>query len=511
MAERFSDFLALKTISRQEFFMGNYVIVSLELNLFFLRIMKEHSFFLEAGFVVKDEFFIKRSQWFREQFEDLLRETTEISHGAVGQSVLNSQEIVTSYTKFAEEKTCRLTGIPIDTEITLAQQNLQGGCNTSFSRQMYRRVKNINQRAIRLVRGLVELKEKILRAIKNCEIFAFQYPLLVEHILREAKLYGSFLMELERRGSISRKCMRKTEIFWNQIMMEHSWFIRGLLDPCEEDLIDTADNFGHKFCYLLEEAKEMECAQIGALAERTIKQTKGIQEFKAAGTQGILKCKIQSMILPLLADHVLREANHYLRILEEGTNYQENRAYETENMGCNRETCETRNTGCSRETCETRNTGCNRETCETRNMGCSRETCETRNMGCSRETCETRNTGCSRETCETKYEGCTVEACVTENTGIQCKTHETEHAECTMEACAAENKGAQSETCEAEQAASAIEACVTESTGIQSEPEHGKSAIEARTAEHGKSAIEACKTENEGSQSEIWEIEDEGC
>ena len=463
MAERFSDFLALKTISRQEFFMGNYVIVSLELNLFFLRIMKEHSFFLEAGFVVKDEFFIKRSQWFREQFEDLLRETTEISHGAVGQSVLNSQEIVTSYTKFAEEKTCRLTGIPIDTEITLAQQNLQGGCNTSFSRQMYRRVKNINQRAIRLVRGLVELKEKILRAIKNCEIFAFQYPLLVEHILREAKLYGSFLMELERRGSISRKCMRKTEIFWNQIMMEHSWFIRGLLDPCEEDLIDTADNFGHKFCYLLEEAKEMECAQIGALAERTIKQTKGIQEFKAAGTQGILKCKIQSMILPLLADHVLREANHYLRILEEGTNYQENRAYETENMGCNRETC------------------------------------------------ETRNTGCSRETCETKYEGCTVEACVTENTGIQCKTHETEHAECTMEACAAENKGAQSETCEAEQAASAIEACVTESTGIQSEPEHGKSAIEARTAEHGKSAIEACKTENEGSQSEIWEIEDEGC
>ena len=31
---------------------------------------------------------------------------------------------------------------------------------------------------------------------------------------------------------------------------------------------------------------------------------------------GINDCKIKSLILPLLADHVLREANHYLRILK---------------------------------------------------------------------------------------------------------------------------------------------------------------------------------------------------
>ena len=40
-----------------------------------------------------------------------------------------------------------------------------------------------------------------------------------------------------------------------------------------------------------------------------------IREFKTAGTEGITDCKIRSIILPLLADHVLREANHYLRIL----------------------------------------------------------------------------------------------------------------------------------------------------------------------------------------------------
>lgn len=314
--------------------MGNYVTLSLELNLFFLRIMKEHSLFLEAGFLAKNETFMKRSRWFREQFEELLEETTGISNGAVGQSLLESGEVVTNYTKAAEEKTSRLTGIPIDTGITAAQERLKGRENLRFNSLMQRKVRGINQRAIRLVRGLIELKEDALRAIKNCEIFAFQYPLLIEHILREAKLYGSFLMELEHRGTISKTCMRTTEIFWNQIMMEHAWFIRGLLDPCEGTLIDTADGFADEFCCLLEEAKEKDCASIETLADKTIAQTRWYQEFKTAGTQGILKCEIQSMILPLLADHVLREANHYLRLLEEGSDDGEKGKGSMRNVRC---------------------------------------------------------------------------------------------------------------------------------------------------------------------------------
>jgi hypothetical protein len=48
----------------------------------------------------------------------------------------------------------------------------------------------------------------------------------------------------------------------------------------------------------------------------SLKATKDIRDFKAQGTQGILECKIKSIILPLLGDHTLREANHYLRLLK---------------------------------------------------------------------------------------------------------------------------------------------------------------------------------------------------
>ena len=45
-------------------------------------------------------------------------------------------------------------------------------------------------------------------------------------------------------------------------------------------------------------------------------ETAKLIDFKKAATKGILGCEIKSIILPLLSDHVLREANHYLRILE---------------------------------------------------------------------------------------------------------------------------------------------------------------------------------------------------
>lgn len=52
------------------------------------------------------------------------------------------------------------------------------------------------------------------------------------------------------------------------------------------------------------------------LTARSLQTTKQYQQFKTVGTKGITGCEIRSIILPLLADHVLREANHYLRILE---------------------------------------------------------------------------------------------------------------------------------------------------------------------------------------------------
>ena len=55
---------------------------------------------------------------------------------------------------------------------------------------------------------------------------------------------------------------------------------------------------------------------ISKVTEDSLKATTEIRKFKAQGTQGLVECKIKSIIIPLLADHTLREANHYLRLLK---------------------------------------------------------------------------------------------------------------------------------------------------------------------------------------------------
>ncbi len=222
--------------------MKDYAVISLELHLFFIRIMKEHSLFLEAGFQIKDSACIKKAGWFREQFEKILGEVVQLSDGLVGCGVLKSQEVVTDFTRQSEKKTSQLTGIPIDTCITVREEKLTAGSGCS-SRQTRNEVRMLNQKVLHLLNGLIEFKEGILADMEGCRLFAANYPLLIKHIIREAKLYRSFLSELERRGTISAKSMRETEMFWNQIMMEHALFIRGLLDPSEEELIATADEF----------------------------------------------------------------------------------------------------------------------------------------------------------------------------------------------------------------------------------------------------------------------------
>lgn len=300
---------------------NDFVSLSLELHLFFGRIMKEHSLFLMAGFPAKNADHIRKADWFRKQFEALLRETVSLADNHISDRVLQSGEVVTMYTANAERRTSFLSGIPIDFRITSREQRLRSCCDNSgceffVSGEMLRRIRRLNQTALRLVKGLISFKEQLLREINSCRLFTFNYPLLIEHILREARLYCSFLTEIQSSGTICRQNALETETFWNQIMMEHALFIRGLLDPSEETLIETADNFADEYKMLLEEARQKDCRACDGLCEKSLQETLKYRDFKAAGTKGITECKIAGLILPLLADHVLREANHYLRLLE---------------------------------------------------------------------------------------------------------------------------------------------------------------------------------------------------
>lgn len=295
-----------------------FVQKSLGLNLFFLRIMKEHALFLEAGFVSLNSDLIKEADEFKNSFNDLLKEAVKLANGNVSHVVLESGEIVTDRTLQAEEKTEALSGIAIDTNVTRQEMLLRPGQEDPGLENAVRR---LNSKAINLTRSLVEFKTLVLQGMLNCTLFTFNFPLLIEHIRREARFFIEHLEQIQAGIVIdSSKEIMEEKVFWDRIMAEHSLFVAHLLDPSEVKLIRQANDFAEQF-YRLEKlaADSKASGRVGrsmrSLIQSEIRATTNIRSFKSTAEDLILACRVKSLIVPLLADHVLREANHFLAVL----------------------------------------------------------------------------------------------------------------------------------------------------------------------------------------------------
>ena len=248
--------------------------------------------FLEAGFAGKNTRLIKEAENYKVSFEKFLLEVVKLANGIVRESIIDSGEIFTEYTLEAEKKTKYYTVLEINCKITLMESHLQCKNKKIADVKTSDCVKNLNCRAIKMLDKLICFKEKVLEEVISCKLFTSNYPMMLEHIIK------------------------KVERFWNEIFMEHAMFIRGMLDPSEEKLINSADKFAKKFKELMKKTSDINEATSTTIVSNTLIETAKLIDFKKAATKGILGCEIKSIILPLLSDHVLREANHYLRILE---------------------------------------------------------------------------------------------------------------------------------------------------------------------------------------------------
>ncbi|MGI6279725.1 MAG: DUF2935 domain-containing protein, partial [Acutalibacteraceae bacterium] len=133
-------------LTQQEF-----ITMSLDLNLFFLRIMKEHSFFLEIGFGAKDGNLADRAGTFRNRFEELLSEATTLANGNISANLLTSRQAFTQYTMEAERLSNFYTGILFNLDLTRREEMLQPvGFGTMGNGQLEGAVENLDRRAYQL-------------------------------------------------------------------------------------------------------------------------------------------------------------------------------------------------------------------------------------------------------------------------------------------------------------------------------------------------------------------------
>ena len=134
------------------------------------------------------------------------------------------------------------------------------------------------------VKNIFAFKRHVLHLLVTCEIGGYNYPLLIDHISREAMYFHKLLGKIQN-GTTKHPVdsIVSDNVFWLRHMADHS-YPNNDLNRFEKDV--------------------------------TAATTK-IRDFKKAARDLIASCKVVSLIPPLLADHVLREAEYFLQVLEE--------------------------------------------------------------------------------------------------------------------------------------------------------------------------------------------------
>ncbi len=296
-----------------------YIQDSMELNLFFLRILKEHALFMQLSFTPRDKELGERAAQLRDKLTALMRQAAMLSKGYISDAVMDSGELFTPYTEEAERQTEYFTGVTVDMQLTKEEYDLGGAMVPPPS--LTPQIDALNQEALAVARQMLEFNQSVLNDVLACRVFTVIYPDELGHLVNEAQNYISMLTRLMSGGlELDPRDFAGQQAFWNENMGQHAEYIEGSLDPTERALQAQAAAFAREFAQLTQQAV-MAQQRLQTLPQVTVRSeaaTQRIQRYKAEGTEGILSCRVRSIIIPLLADHVLREANYYLRMLRKG-------------------------------------------------------------------------------------------------------------------------------------------------------------------------------------------------
>lgn len=297
---------------------GDYVRESLDLHLFFARIMKEHAIFMQAGFLAKDCTYAQQAEEFKCRYDEIIKEAIMLGDCTASLEVLKSGELVTDKTLRAEQMTGMLTGIAIDVTITREEENLKPDLGT-LPPGIEPQISCLNQKAMALTNAFAEFKANVLDQVKRCCLTTNLFPTQYEHIYKEACFYLKVLTRIQNcRFVDARVDLFEQKIFWDEIMREHAELIRHLLDPSEKTPCFKAKELAQSFAGLERKLKGegLKASSFEKLIRENIAATSAIADFKASTTELILACQLKSLLSPLLTDHTLREAYYYLRILQ---------------------------------------------------------------------------------------------------------------------------------------------------------------------------------------------------
>ncbi|WP_444644355.1 DUF2935 domain-containing protein [Caproiciproducens sp. R1] len=282
----------------------NYITMSISSNLFWLRIMKEHAIFIESSIPPIHSDLAKQADGFKQEYGRLLLQTIRMANGVLTKETLQTGQYFTQFTEVSEQAVQKFTGIPTESSLTQSEYQIEPYL-TGIGSTNEQEISSLNESILKQTASFAKFKSELLNNQVSCKLFTFLYSADIDHILREALRYIDTLNRLQNRNDDIHSDFRQ---FWNNNMSDHAKSMRGLFDPTETSFFNTANQFVYLYEGLIRHDRLHH--------EEDLIDAKQIRDFKSGTTQGLIECKVKAIMSPLYTDHLLREANHYIYLLQ---------------------------------------------------------------------------------------------------------------------------------------------------------------------------------------------------
>ncbi|MDR3561544.1 MAG: DUF2935 domain-containing protein [Negativicutes bacterium] len=243
--------------------------LSLEGLKFWLRMLQEHAVFIQAGLPCDSTGLMHEAETFQQELAALLAQAEEVANPRkFAQVVTDAQVVVGDFHRY---------------------------------------------------------NRRLLHLALTCQIVGCNFALFLDHLSREAEYV---LLLLEKLGGgqspLYQASSAREADFWLRLMSDHAEFVVHRLDPSERSIIETAAGFAGQFDELYLQGRDFVSMLRGETEEipafRRFLQdvrvsTVRFRDFLRAAECLITECKLVGLIPAQLADHLRREADHFLMVL----------------------------------------------------------------------------------------------------------------------------------------------------------------------------------------------------
>jgi hypothetical protein len=278
-----------------------YIKNTMELNVFYARIFKEHCVALVSGQKNGDMRILQSLDRYKVHFEMLLSAALESGLNLIEPRLIELNCFITPYTYSLELSTQNACGVSINHRISnLEMEKLAKPQPVAIGRLpfAYERALRLNSDGEEIARGLCELLQNILNEIKKGRIYSCVYPSVYECNILELKRYQKAIEYLRQD-----KDMDWSDAQAVKIMQTNAEYIRGTLDPYEMQDINKANNFAAEF------------SQCVSDSQKFLKTNQEFSQFLQDLIEKLMAKKLMTVMLPLTLDNILRQANRNIGLM----------------------------------------------------------------------------------------------------------------------------------------------------------------------------------------------------